>query len=47
MAPRIPTEEEVLEYFNTLSNWGRWGEDDLLGHSVEAEFVRCGSGRIV
>ena len=31
MAPRIPTEEEVLEYFNTLSNWGRWGEDDLLG----------------
>ncbi len=31
MAPRIPTEEEVVEYFNTLSNWGRWGEDDELG----------------
>ena len=27
----IPTEEEVLGYFNSLSNWGRWGEDDQLG----------------
>ena len=27
----IPTEEEVLQYFNTLSNWGRWGEEDQLG----------------
>jgi kynurenine formamidase len=31
MAPRIPLEDEVLAYFNSLSNWGRWGEDDLLG----------------
>jgi kynurenine formamidase len=27
----IPTEAEVLEYFSRLSNWGRWGDDDLLG----------------
>lgn len=27
----IPTEAEVLEYFDTLSNWGRWGPDDVLG----------------
>jgi kynurenine formamidase len=27
----IPTEEEVLGYFDTLSNWGRWGPDDRLG----------------
>ena len=27
----IPSEEEVLTYFETLSNWGRWGEDDQLG----------------
>ena len=27
----IPTEQEVLEYFKTLSNWGRWGDDDQLG----------------
>ncbi len=29
--PLIPSEAEVLEYFNSLSNWGRWGEDDQLG----------------
>ena len=27
----LPTEEEVLEYFTSLSNWGRWGDDDVLG----------------
>jgi kynurenine formamidase len=26
-----PTEEEVLGYFERLSNWGRWGADDRLG----------------
>lgn len=25
------TEQEVLGWFQSLSNWGRWGEDDLLG----------------
>ena len=29
--PTIPTEAEVLEWFDTLSNWGRWGDDDELG----------------
>ena len=28
---QIPTEEQVLSYFQTLSNWGRWGDDDQLG----------------
>ena len=27
----LPTQEEVLEYFVTLSNWGRWGGEDELG----------------
>jgi kynurenine formamidase len=27
----IPTEAEVLRYFDTCSNWGRWGPDDELG----------------
>jgi kynurenine formamidase len=27
----IPTEDEVLAYFDSLSNWGRWGDDDQLG----------------
>ena len=26
-----PTEAEVLGYFETLSNWNRWGPDDELG----------------
>ncbi|WP_250556914.1 cyclase family protein [Pseudonocardia lacus] len=29
--PSIPTRDEVLGYFDALSNWGRWGEDDQLG----------------
>jgi len=28
---RIPSEDEVIGYAKTLSNWGRWGEDDWLG----------------
>jgi kynurenine formamidase len=31
MQQSIPTEEEVLQYLTTLSNWGRWGADDQLG----------------
>jgi len=31
MQQGIPTEETVLEYFRTLSNWGRWGVEDQLG----------------
>lgn len=27
----IPTEAEVRTWFETLSNWGRWGTDDLRG----------------
>jgi kynurenine formamidase len=28
---QIPSEAEVLSYFDKLSNWGRWGVDDELG----------------
>ena len=31
MAVHVPTEEEVLGYMESLSNWGRWGPDDQLG----------------
>jgi kynurenine formamidase len=31
MQQGIPTEDTVLEYFRTLSNWGRWGAEDQLG----------------
>ena len=28
---QTPTQDEVLAFFDQLSNWGRWGEDDTLG----------------
>jgi hypothetical protein len=28
---KLPSEDEYLAYFDTLSNWGRWGSDDKLG----------------
>ncbi len=28
---KIPTEQEVIGYMKSLSNWGRWGPDDMLG----------------
>lgn len=31
MSTAAPTIDEVHEYFTTLSNWGRWGNDDRLG----------------
>ncbi len=31
MPAQIPSEDEVLGYFDRLSNWGRWGPDDELG----------------
>jgi hypothetical protein len=27
----MPTQDDVLGNFTTLSNWGRWGADDELG----------------
>jgi kynurenine formamidase len=29
--PRVPDHDEVLGYFESLSNWGRWGPDDEAG----------------
>ena len=31
MARKIPTEKEVLGYFDRCRNWGKWGPDDQLG----------------
>jgi kynurenine formamidase len=31
MAVKIPSEAQVLDWMTSLSNWGRWGEDDQLG----------------
>lgn len=31
MARVSPTNEQVFKWYDELSNWGRWGKDDLLG----------------
>ncbi len=31
MAGEFPTEAQMLEWMTSLSNWGRWGEDDQMG----------------
>ena len=31
MPGRVPSEQEVIGYVKTLSNWGRWGAEDELG----------------
>ncbi|MGH2758572.1 MAG: cyclase family protein [Actinomycetota bacterium] len=52
MTQHVPTENEVLSYFEALSNWGRWGPDDELGtlnlvtpakRIAAAELVRVGT----
>lgn len=30
-SPESPGEQELLAWFESLSNWGRWGSDDRLG----------------
>src|SRR5713101_10206038 len=48
MQQGIPTEETVLEYFSTLSNWGRWGVEDQLGtlNSLTPEKTRRAVGLV-
>ena len=29
--PTPPSEEQIIDWFEDLSNWGRWGDDDRLG----------------
>ena len=44
----MPTQQDVLGYFDTLSNWGRWGDDDergTLNHTTDE--VRLGAARAV
>ncbi|MXY72222.1 MAG: cyclase family protein [Dehalococcoidia bacterium] len=43
-----PTQSEVLGYFDSLSNWGRWGPDDQLGalNYITPE-KRCAAGALI
>ena len=31
MPGRVPSEQEVLGYFDSCSNWGKWGTEDQMG----------------
>jgi kynurenine formamidase len=43
-----PTEEEVHGYFESLSNWGRWGPDDQLGTlNLITDLKRAEAARVV
>ena len=44
----VLTDAEVLEYFNSLSNWGRWGEDDRTGTlNLITPAVRAAAGTLI
>ena len=44
----LPDIDEVLGYFDTLSNWGRWGDDDRLGtlNYVTPDVTRAAASEI-
>jgi len=44
----LPNQDEVLTYFKTLSNWGRWGEDDERGtlNLITPDKVRQAAGLV-
>jgi kynurenine formamidase len=46
--PAPPSEDEVLAWFDGLSNWGRWGPDDELGtlNLITAEVRRRAVGAV-
>ena len=45
---QIPTEQEMVGYMTSLSNWGRWGTDDQLGTlNLITPEKRAQAGRLV
>ena len=45
---KIPTEEELIGYMSSLSNWGRWGADDQLGTlNLITPEKRAQAGRLI
>ena len=43
--PTAPSEDEVLTWFEQLSNWDRWGPDDRLGTLNHITPAQAGRGR--
>jgi kynurenine formamidase len=46
--PALPSQDEVLSYFKSLSNWGRWGPDDQRGtlNLITPDKIRQAGGLI-
>lgn len=44
----VPTQQEVLRYFDSLSNWGRWGSDDERGtlNYITDDVVRAAASTV-
>jgi kynurenine formamidase len=44
----IPTEDEVLGWMDSLSNWGRWGKDDEMGalNLITPDLVKRATGLV-
>ena len=48
MARRTPSEAELLRWFDSLSNWRRWGDDDRLGTlNLITQECRVAAARLV
>ena len=45
---RQPTQDQLLEWMQTLSNWGRWGSDDQKGtlNNLSAEKTKRALGLV-
>src|SRR5919202_1731163 len=45
---RVPSVDEILNWFTSLSNWGRWGADDALGTlNLITDARRAAAARLV
>lgn len=46
--PNVPSESQILSWFDELSNWGRWGDSDELGtlNLITPEIRRIAAGLV-
>jgi kynurenine formamidase len=48
MTTTEPAEAEIMEMFDSLSNWGRWGDDDRLGtlNLITPDLTKAAAGLV-